>query len=530
MGNYRVWGIRLPLGKANEENLRRALARALDVRIEAVGRLSVIRKSLDARGRKRPPSWVFTVDCALSGRPKRRPPGVRVGTVPERHRTTVAEDQRLRGLNAVVVGTGPAGLFAAWALTAHGASVTVLEQGPPLEERITAVRDLWRAGTLSGDANVQFGEGGAGTFSDGKLTTRIKDPLASAVLSAFVDAGAPESILTEAHPHLGTDGVRQVVRALRAQLAARGTVFQFRRTVLSVVRSGGGYSLESTGGTVPADAVFLAVGHSSRALFKALIAEGLPFGPKGFAVGVRVEHPQPWADACQYGRFAGHPDLPASEYFLTFKDAATGRGVYSFCMCPGGVVVNSASELDSLVTNGMSMSHRASGRANAGIVVTVSPDDFGRDPLAGIAFQEDLERRAFTLGGGGYVAPAQRIRSFLSGSVDDGPLQTTFRPGTRPVDLRGFFPDWIQDPLTRAFLHFDRKMPGFIENGVMIVPETRTSSPLQVERGEDGCARGFPGLCLVGEGAGWSGGIVSSAVDALRCVGSFVEHRLPARI
>ncbi len=525
MSDYRVWGIRLPLGKAREANLRRAIARALDVRIEAIGTLAVVRKSLDARGRKRPPSWVFTVDCALSDRPKRRPPGVRVGPVPERPRATAARDDRLHGLNAVVVGTGPAGLFAAWALMAHGASVTVLEQGPSLEERVAAVRDLWRAGTLSGDANVQFGEGGAGTFSDGKLTTRIKDPLASDVLSSFVDAGAPEAILTEAHPHLGTDGVRRVVRALRAQLEARGAAFHFRRTVLAVTRTGAGFRVETTGGAACVDAVFLAAGHSSRPLFRSLIAEGVPFRPKGLAVGVRVEHPQPWADACQYGRFAGHPELPASEYFLTFKDAASGRGVYSFCMCPGGVVVNSASEPDGIVTNGMSMSHRASGRANAGIVVTVSPDDFGRDPLAGIAFQEELEKRAFALGGGGYVAPAQRIVTFLSGGVDGDPLQTTFRPGVRAVDLRGFFPDWIQEPLARAFLHFDRRMPGFIENGVMLAPETRTSSPLQVERGDDGCAKGMPGLCLVGEGAGWSGGIVSSAVDALRCVEAFVERR-----
>lgn len=524
MSEYRVWGIRLPLGKAREANLRRALARALDVRIESVGPLSVVRKSLDARGRKRAPSWVFTVDCALTDRPKRQPPGVRVGPVPERPRATAAEDDRLRGLDTVVVGTGPAGLFAARALIAHGASVTVLEQGPPLEDRVAAVRDLWRAGALSGDANVQFGEGGAGTFSDGKLTTRIKDPLASAVLTSFVEAGAPEAILTEAHPHLGTDGVRRVVRALRTQLEARGAVFHFRRTVLSVTSSEAGFRIETTGGAVRAGAVFLAAGHSSRPLFRSLIAEGVPFRPKGLAVGVRVEHPQPWADVCQYGRFAGHPDLPASEYFLTFKDAASNRGVYSFCMCPGGVVVNSASEPDGIVTNGMSMSHRASGRANAGIVVTVSPDDFGRDPLAGIAFQEELEKRAFVLGGGGYAAPAQRIRTFLDGGVDGEPLQTTFKPGVRAVDLNGFFPHWIQEPLERAFLHFDRKMPGFVENGVMLAPETRTSSPLQVERGEDGCAKGFPGLCLVGEGAGWAGGIVSSAVDALRCVESFVER------
>jgi uncharacterized FAD-dependent dehydrogenase len=525
MTDYRVWGIRLPLGKGGDEHLRKTLARMLDVRIEAIDSLSVVRKSLDARGRKRPPSWVFTVDCTLLNRPGRRPPGVRVEPVPATRRAAIPEDKSLEGLDAAVVGTGPAGLFAAAALAARGATVTVLEQGPPLEDRVSAVRNLWRAGALSGDANVQFGEGGAGTFSDGKLTTRIKDPLVAVVLSRFVGAGASETILSEAHPHLGTDGVRRVVRAMREQLEARGAAFQFRRTVLSVRRSGAGYEVETGDGRARADAVFLAVGHSSRPLFRSLMAMGVTFRPKGMAVGVRVEHPQSWADACQYGRYAGHPDLPPSEYFLTFKDGPTGRGVYSFCMCPGGVVVNSASEPDSLVTNGMSMSHRASGRANAGIVVTVEPLDFGGDPLRGVVFQEELERRAFLLGGGGYRAPAQRIRSFLGGRSDEAPLKTTFKPGVSAVDLRGFFPPWIEGPLARAFVRFDRTMPGFIEYGVMLAPETRTSSPLQVERGEDGCARGFPGLCLVGEGAGWSGGIVSSGVDALRCVEVFAKAR-----
>ncbi len=355
-------------------------------------------------------------------------------------RAAIPEDKSLEGLDAAVVGTGPAGLFAASALAARGAAVTVLEQGPPLEDRVSAVRNLWRAGALSGDANVQFGEGGAGTFSDGKLTTRIKDPLVAVVLSRFVGAGAPETILSEAHPHLGTDGVRRVVRAMREQLETCGTAFQFRRTVLSVRRSGAGYEVETGDGRARADAVFLAVGHSSRPLFRSLMAMGVPFRPKGMAVGVRVEHPQSWADACQYGRYAGHPDLPPSEYFLTFKDGPTGRGVYSFCMCPGGVVVNSASEPDGLVTNGMSMSHRASGRANAGIVVTVEPRDFGGDPLRGVAFQEDLERRAFLLGGGGYRAPAQRIRPFLDGRSDEAFAENHVQAWRQRRGPQGLFP------------------------------------------------------------------------------------------
>jgi uncharacterized FAD-dependent dehydrogenase len=230
-------------------------------------------------------------------------------------------------------------------------------------------------------------------------------------------------------------------------------------------------------------------------------------------------------DRCQYGRFAGHPDLTPAEYFLTFRDEDTGRGVYSFCMCPGGLVVNSASEEGRLVTNGMSMSHRASGFANAGIVVTVTPADFDGDPLRGLAFQEELEARGFEAGGGGYRAPAQSAAAFLEGRLDPDPLRTSFRPGIRNANLRGFFPGWIEGPLVRALARFDRALPGFVERGVLLAPETRTSSPLQAVRGESGECAGFPGLLLTGEGAGWSGGIVSSAVDALRVVLAWASSR-----
>jgi uncharacterized FAD-dependent dehydrogenase len=488
------------------------------VSIECIEEIAVVRRSLDARKARREPAWVHTLDLSLSGRPSKTPRGIRLGAVPERTPRAASKDRPLKGENAIVVGTGPAGIFAALGLQERGASVTVLEQGPPLKDRVAAVADLWRQGVLHPDANVQYGEGGAGTFSDGKLRTRVKDPLVREVLSRMVDAGASEAILEEAHPHLGTDGVRGVVSALRTGMEAAGARIDFRRRVVDLERTSSGYALVTDTERYEATLVFLAVGHSSRQLFRRLMTLGVPFKAKGMAMGVRAEHPQPWVDACQYGRFAGHPDLPSAEYFLTSKDGPTGRGVYSFCMCPGGVVVNSASEPDGLVTNGMSMSHRASGFANAGIVVTVSPGDFGDDAERGLAMQEGLERRGFQLGGGDYMAPAQTIRSFLDNRTDEKPLKSTFRPGIRPVNLRGFFPAWIEEPLARAFQNFERKMPGFIDKGVLLAPETRTSSPLQVRREEGGWVDGFPGLWMVGEGAGWAGGIVSSAVDALRCV------------
>jgi uncharacterized FAD-dependent dehydrogenase len=522
MVRYRIWGIELGLGQTGDDTLKLALAKALAIHRDLIHDIHVVRRSLDARKGRRAPRWVFTLDIEAEGRPQRIPPGVRTGPVPEPGpRPSVPARKDLEGKETIVVGTGPAGLFAALALSSRGALVTVLEQGPPLRDRVGAVAALWRSGQLHPDANVQFGEGGAGTFSDGKLMTRVRDPLVRDVLAAFVEAGAPAHIQEDGHPHLGTDGVRAAVGALRARLEALGVSFHFRASVSGVDRKAAGYRVITPSGEIEAASVFLAVGHSSRPLFRALGSMGLPFVAKGFAVGVRVEHPQEWIDRCQYGRFAGHPELPAAEYFLTYKDGATGRGVYSFCMCPGGLVVNSASEAEGLVTNGMSLSRRVSGRGNAGIVVTVSPGDFDGDPWKGLAFQEALEREGFLAGGGGFVAPAQTVGAFLRDRKDEVLPASTFRPGTRAANLRGFFPEWIEAPLARALANFDRKMPGFIERGLMLAPETRTSSPLQVVRASDRSVEGFPGLYLLGEGGGWAGGIVSSAVDALRCVESF---------
>jgi len=520
-----VRGIELPLGK-DQSSLEKVVSRTLQLRIESIAGIKILRRSLDARKSRGKPVWHYALEVETSDRPTRCPSGVRWDAAQDNDLHSESRDDRLNGVSAVIAGSGPAGLFTALALLLHGALVTILEQGPELKDRVTATRRFWREGRIDPMANVQFGEGGAGTFSDGKLTFRNKSPLARRVLETFVKAGAPPVILEEAHPHIGTDGVRRVVSSLRKQIEGEGGKFRFGEKVVSLrPKEAGGCTVVTPRSEIEADLCFLAVGHSSRSLARRVVSMGLPAEAKGFAVGVRVEHPQAWVDECQYGRYAGHPNLPPAEYRLTFKDRESGRGVYSFCMCPGGLVVNSASGEGRLVTNGMSMSHRASGKANSGIVVTVSPDDFNGDPLSAMAFQENLEAAAFRLGGGDHFAPAQSVRAYLDGRVDEETPSTSFRPGVRSANLRGLFPDWIEAPLLRALLHFESRMPGFIENGVLVAPETRTSSPLRFLRDEAGSSPGFPWLYIPGEAGGWSGGIVSSAVDGLRCVERIVGKK-----
>ncbi len=412
-----------------------------------------------------------------------------------------------------------------------------------MERRHRAVVGLRRRGQLDPETNLCFGEGGAGTYSDGKLYTRKRDPLVRRVYEDLVAFGAPPEVLTDAHPHVGTNRIIRVVEAIRRFLVAHGCEVRFDARVDGLLRDGRGAvrGVRLAGGDeVAGSSVILATGHSARDTYAWLRAAGVPLAPKAFAVGARVEHPQGLIDRIQYGPHAGHPALGAAAYSL--KAQVGGRGVYSFCMCPGGFVIPTPTEPGHLNVNGMSSSTRGSRWANSALVVTLEPGDFwlqrpgdldAHGPLAGLALQRALERAAFAAGGGDYHAPAQRLTDFLQGRVGDLPGRTSFRPGVRPADLTALLPARLAGPLSRAVLRFERKMVGFLtREAVLLGVETTTSSPVRVVRGGHSLSpEGFPGLFPAGEGGGYAGGIVSSAIDGLRVAEAALARvsPLPAR-
>ena len=504
-----------------EEDLRAQAAKRLRVRPEAIRSLHLVRKSVDAR-RKDDVHFVCTAeaDCPEARAPKDR----RIEkAAPYRY-----ELPRCRALERrpVVVGFGPAGMFASLILAQAGQRPVVLERGSRVEERQKKTARFWKTGELDPECNVQFGEGGAGTFSDGKLNTGTKDPRIRKVLEELAAAGAPEEILYEAKPHVGTDRLPQAVRNLRETILSLGgeILFDARMTGLTVKdgrvagvefrRGGGAPERLETGHVV------LAVGHSARDTFESLLAAGVPMEPKPFAVGARIEHPQRLIDVSQYGRFAGHPALGAADYRLAVH-LPDGRGVYTFCMCPGGQVVAAASEPGRLATNGMSAFARDGENANAALLVGVGPRDFGASgPLAGVEFQRRLEEAAFLLGGSDFSAPVQRVEDFLArrASVSTGDVKPTYRPGVTPCALDGCLPRFVADAMREGIRRMDAHLSGFaLPDAVLTAVESRSSSPVRILRGEDLQSPALPGLYPCGEGAGYAGGIVSAAVDGIRC-------------
>ena len=522
----RLTELRLPLDHSEAE-LRAAVVKELGIAPRDLIGLSVFRRSFDAR-KKGAIALIYHLDvetareAEIIRRLKNNP---HVGPAPDTSYRFVAQAPPDLKLRPIVIGVGPCGLFAGLLLAEMGFRPIILERGKEVRERTVDTFGLWRKGVLDPESNVQFGEGGAGTFSDGKLYSQIKDPghLGRKVLTEFVEAGAPPEILYVNKPHIGTFRLVKMVESMRAKIESLGGTIRFRSRVEDLIIEQGkvrGVVL-ADGERLAADHVILAVGHSARDTFQMLLERGVYIEPKPFSIGFRIEHPQALIDRCRFGPQAGHPLLGAADYKLVHH-CGNGRSVYSFCMCPGGTVVNAASEPGRVVTNGMSQYSRDERNANSGIVVGITPEDYPgvlENPLAGIDFQRRWEERAFELGGGTYEAPGQLVGDFLAGrpSTAFGAVLPSYLPGVRLGDLSTSLPDYAIAAIREALPAFDKQIRGFAMNDAVLTGvETRTSSPIRIKRNETFQSLNTEGLYPAGEGAGYAGGILSAGVDGIK--------------
>ena len=522
----RLSDLLLPLDHSPHD-LERAVRDRLGLAPDAPLSLHMVRRGNDAR-KKNAIKLVYTLDVETAQEAEvlaRFAADSHVRVTPDTtYRFPVMAPAGYAGPRPVVIGAGPCGLLAALVLAQMGLRPIIIERGKAVRERTKDTWGLWRRGVLDPESNVQYGEGGAGTFSDGKLYSRIKDPrhLGRKVLVEFVKAGAPDDILYEAHPHIGTFRLVTMVMSMRETIEKLGGEYRFQTLVSGFDVADGvlrGLHL-SDGGYVETSHVIMAVGHSSRDTFHALHDAGVTMEAKPFAIGVRIEHPQSWIDKARFGPCAGNEILGPAAYSLSHQ-ASNGRTVYSFCMCPGGRVVAAASEEGRVVTNGMSQYSRAEFNANSGLVVTIDPGkDYPGGPLAGIEFQRHLEQLAYVAGGSNYWAPGQKLGDFLAqraSSGDFGAVVPSYKPGVRLTDLRECLPDYVVEAIREALPVFGRQVPGYDHPDVVMTGvETRTSSPLRITRGADFQSLNTRGLYPAGEGAGYAGGILSAAVDGIR--------------
>lgn len=551
----------------HQKQCRCELAQVLSVKPADLASYTIVKRSVDAR-KKRNVHFVVTADVALADpqveeallagtHPHQK--GIAITAAKPYVPLAIPDCSACTDLSPVIVGAGPAGLFAALYLARAGLKPILVEQGAPVEERVSDIERFMETGALNPLSNIQFGEGGAGTFSDGKLTTNIKNPFAPHVLHWFVEAGAPKDILWQAHPHIGSDELRHTVVTLRKQIEAAGGTVLFHTKFIGFSDEGGDGSANTADHAaargavvventqtheqriIPTKQVILACGHSARDTFELCKQAQLPMERKPFSVGVRIEHPQKLINAAQWGKAANHPALGAAEYKMAVH-LPNKRSVYTFCMCPGGEVVAAASENGGIVTNGMSNYARNGAYANAALLVNVEPDDFpGDDVLAGVAFQRTIEQAAYELslkqGGKPYQAPAQTVGAFLAerkqasdatagdaagnATAAERMPHTTYQRGVVEAPLSECLPDFVTESLAAALPLLDKKLAGFAHpEAVMIAPETRSSSPVRILRDETYCSPGNPiakiKLYPCGEGAGYAGGIMSAAVDGLR--------------
>ncbi len=523
----------------DESSLEELAARRLKLPPQAVLGVVIVRKAVDARRyRGAPVQFVYMLDVTVTEPEKKVLQRLKRDKNVELIKPVLSTAPALRIYSEkekrpVVVGFGPAGMFAALTLAKAGFKPLVLERGQDVDTRHNDIQKFWQGGALDVQSNVQFGEGGAGTFSDGKLTTRINDSHMADVIEAFIQAGAPEEIRYLHKPHIGTDLLRGIVKNIRLEIIRLGGEVRFGCQVTDLERNAAG-AMEAVivngEERFEANSVFLGIGHSARDTYRMLLSKGIPMEAKPFAMGVRIEHPQEFIDRAQYGEDAGHPRLPVADYALTYKDPVTGRGAYSFCMCPGGQVVAATSERGHVCTNGMSNYHRDSGIANSALLVQVGPDDFGQEVLAGMMLQDKLEAMAFDFGGRNYFAPVQTVGDFLGGTSGSTQFLTTptYQPGVKAVDLHDVLPEFMTKTLAGALPWFDRKIPGFANEGaVMTGIEARSSAPCRIRRDRDSfMAEAAPGLYPMGEGAGYAGGIMSAAVDGMKAALAFLSKNV----
>ncbi|MDB5801609.1 MAG: dependent oxidoreductase family protein [Rhodocyclales bacterium] len=530
----RLTEVKLPLDHPHED-LHAAILQRLGIAPAELLSFSIFKRSHDAR-KKSAIALIYSVDVTVHNEAAllKRLKGVsHVMPTPDMAYRFVAQAPATLPERPIIIGMGPCGILAALTLAQMGFKPIVLERGKEVRERTQDTWGLWRKSKLDPESNVQFGEGGAGTFSDGKLYSQIKDPryLGRKVLLEFVKAGAPEEILYVNKPHIGTFRLVGMVEKIRAEIEALGGEIRFKTKVEDIVIERGDKSGQVRGVMVTSEGtekefiagkhVVLAIGHSARDTFQMLYERGVYIEPKPFSIGFRIEHPQSIIDTCRFGKNAGHPLLGAADYKLVHH-ASNGRSVYSFCMCPGGTVVAATSEEGRVVTNGMSQYSRNERNANAGIVVGITPADYPADvpdrPLAGVVFQRHWESRAFELGGRNYNAPGQLVGDFLAdrASTQFGSVIPSYKPGVQPADLSTALPDYAIAAIREALPALDKQIKGFsMHDAVLTGVETRTSSPIRIKRGDDYQSLNTRGLFPAGEGASYAGGILSAAVDGI---------------